>query len=117
MDIIEAEKALLEFISTVGDPEGRFHTFHSVPPEGTTGIGVFFESGEIAAGTPADFSATLEGVFNEPDDMLNFAGNLWKNLPCYNCNGFSVITPEGKITLSRNDGKFTISGKIHAVFA
>ena len=117
MDITAAEQALTRFAAERLGLTVDESIFRGSVPEGLTGVAVRFESGIPGTDRPAEFTARIFGIFDEPDEAREFAERLWGGLPKYGVGGFIEIAPNGRISFEEADGRFTATGFLRAVFA
>ena len=83
MDITAAEQALTRFAAERLGLTVDESVFRGSVPEGLTGVAVRFESGIPGTDRPAEFTARIFGIFDEPDEAREFAERLWGGLPKY----------------------------------
>ena len=117
MDIITAERALAEFVAEKLSLTLNETVFRESVPEGLTGVAVRIENALPGTDRPAELSATVEGIFDEPGEARDFAERLFGGLPLYGASGFIEIAPTSAAAFGESEGRFTAAGGLRALFA
>ena len=117
MDIITAETALAAFVAQKLSLTVNETLFRERVPEGLTGVAVHVEWGLPGTDRPAELTATVEGIFDEPGEAREFAERLFSGLPAYGRNGFIEIAPTAAVAFGEREGRSTAKAGLKAVFA
>ena len=117
MDIMTAERTLANFVAERLSLTMNETLFRERVPEGLTGVAVRIENALPGTDRPAELSATVEGVFDEPGEARDFAEQLFGGLPLYGAGGFIEIAPGAAVAFGESEGRFTAKGGLRALFA
>ena len=117
MDITTAERTLAQWVAQQGGLTPDREVFRVELPPGMPGVRVAFLTGRSGNAELSDFTAEIHGVFAEPEEARSFADAVWGALPCYGGSGFTELSAGGPLSFGGENGWFTVTGRIRALFA
>lgn len=117
MDITTAERTLAQWVARQSGLEADREVFRAELPPGMPGVRVAFLSGRSGNSELSDFTAEIHGVFAEPEEARSFADAVWGALPRYGESGFTELAAGEPLSFGGENGWFTVTGRIRALFA